>query len=499
MNAEPNVRNDYLNEVLAQQAQVEQELKHQRRLVPAPAAVPAGAVKFRKGAPAGGNESDLTLEESVRVSGARAIDYRITGFWRWKTVVVPPHVYVVHTRRGHAEPITLGLGTAFRYDPSTDAFLLIPASMQTIAINAKCIGSDRQGILVQAYVQWIIDDLATAYRRLDFSDPIDPMRIVNVQLREQAEAVIKDKVATMSIDQVLTDKLPIIEELTQRLRLLAEGTSTGQDTSGLGLKIVTVQIKEAVVSSARLWENLQKPFRAEREKIARVAEVAAQQEITARELESRQAGASAEMETERRLAEHRAAIEQERYDRDQAEQGRRHKLDQEAVQRAIAERNQTEMARKAAELALALKELELCSQRVEREIESIRRQAGLDEARHEQERRRTLASLQLEEERSKAEATRAEREVAVLKARRAVENDLSEGHLRERLIQRLPEIAAALPKPEELRAVSITGDGSGVGPLLGFLASALGIAEDAWKKHTMSNGARTAASELDQR
>src|SRR5205085_2868524 len=192
--------------------------------------------------------------------------------------------------------------------------------------------------------------LATAYRRLDFSDPIDPMRIVNVQLREQAEAVIKDKVATMSIDQVLTDKLPIIEELTQRLRLLAEGTSTGRDTSGLGLKIVTVQIKEAVVSSARLWENLQKPFRAEREKLAR--------------------------------------------------------------------------------LAVTLKELELEAQRVGQEIESLRRRAGLDEAKHELERRRALAALELEEERSKAEAVRREREVALLKARRGVENDLSEVFVR---------------------------------------------------------------------
>src|SRR5262249_14840333 len=192
--------------------------------------------------------------------------------------------------------------------------------------------------------------LAPSYRRLDFADPADPMRIVNVQLREQAEAVIKDKVATMSIDQVLTDKLPIIEELTQRLRLLAEGTSTGRDTSGLGLKIVTVQIKEAVVSSARLWENLQKPFRAEREKIAGLAELGAHQEIAARELEGHQAKTSAEMETERRLAERRAAIEQERYDRERAEQGRRHKLEQEAERLALTERNQTEMARKAAEL-----------------------------------------------------------------------------------------------------------------------------------------------------
>jgi len=479
MSTEPNVHNDYLNEVLVEQAQVEQELKRQ---VPPPVASPPPGRLRRKEA-----IFDLARGESVGAPSPRAIDYRITGFWRWKTVVVPPNVYVVHTRRGHVEPITLGMGTSFPFDPATDAFLLIPASMQTIAINAKCITSERQGVLVQAYVQWIIDDLATAYRRLDFSDSLDPMRIVNVQLREQAEAVIKDKVATMSIDQVLTDKLPIIEELTQRLRLLAEGTSTGRDTSGLGLKIVTVQIKEAVVSSARLWENLQKPFRAEREKIARLAELGEQQKIAARELESRQAGASAEMEAEQCLAERRAAIEQECYNRDQVEKGRRHKLEQEAERLALTERNQTEMARKAAELELTLKGLELEAKRVEQEIESIRRQAGFDEAKHEQERRQVLAALQLEEERSKAEAARGERQVALLKSRRAVENDLSELFVKARLIERLPEVAAAL-KPEELRAVSISGEGGGAGPLLGFVAGALSLAEDVLKKRAASNG-----------
>lgn len=484
MPTEPTVQNDYLNEVLAEQARVEQDLKRQKAAAPTLADISGGEPKARS------MRQYMTPEAPPPgAPSARAIDYRITGWWRWKTVVVPPNVYVVHTRRGHAEPLTLGLGTSFPFNPATDAFLLIPASMQTIAINAKCISSERQGVLVQAYLQWIIDDLAVAYRRLDFSDVADPMRIVNVQLREQAEAVIKDKVATMSIDQVLTDKLPIIEELTQRLRLMAEGTATGRDTSGLGLKIVTVQIKEAVVSSTRLWENLQKPFRAEREKIARLAELGARQEIAARELESRQAGASAEMETERRLAERRAAIEQERYDRDQAEQGRRHKLEQEAERLALDERNRTEMARKAAELELALKALELEAKRVEQEVESIRRQAGLDEAKHEQERRRALAALALEEERSKAEAARREREVALLKARRAVENDVSEVFVKARLVERLPEIAEAL-KPEELRAVSISGDGGGAGQLLGFVAGALGLAEDALKKRAASNGAQ---------
>src|SRR5688572_4514884 len=37
------------------------------------------------------------------------IQVRETGFWLWKRVIVPPNAYVVHTRLGRKEPVTLGL------------------------------------------------------------------------------------------------------------------------------------------------------------------------------------------------------------------------------------------------------------------------------------------------------------------------------------------------------------------------------------------------------
>ena len=210
-------------QVLEQQAhRVDQELR--RAKAPAPGNLAAMAV-----APL----PDRKRCDAVR-RVARTVDYRITGFWHWKTVVVPPNVYVVHTRRGHAEPLHLGLGVSFRYDPATDAFLVVPAAVQTLLINARCICAERQGVLVQAYVQWVVDDIRTAYRKLDFSDSTDPMRIVNVQLREQAEAAIKDKVATMPIDAILTDKQPIIEELTHRLRGVAEGSGMAPPRAAWG-------------------------------------------------------------------------------------------------------------------------------------------------------------------------------------------------------------------------------------------------------------------------
>ncbi|NJR12634.1 hypothetical protein HC776_01770 [bacterium] len=178
---------------------------------------------------------------------------------------------------------------------------MVPAAMQTIGIVANSISREKQGVNILAYVQWQISDFATAYRKLDLSDPRDPLGIVNAQLREQAEAAIKDKIATMSVEDVLTDKAPIIEELTRRLSEVSQGRyqrESGSDTEGLGIKIVTVQIKEARVSSQRLWENLQAPYRHEQEKEARLSYLQMQEQIRSRELTTRQLTETSEAETQ---------------------------------------------------------------------------------------------------------------------------------------------------------------------------------------------------------
>jgi hypothetical protein len=428
--------NEYLEQVMRQQAQVEDELKLRARPAALAAPIPGTSPPGREG----------FLGQSAGPAGGNGVEYRITG-WLWKTVVVPPNVYVVHTRKGASEPVHMGLGVSFGFDPYTDSFLLIPAAVQTLLINARCISAERQGVLVQAYVQWVVEDLKTAYRRLDFSDTSDPMRIVNVQLREQAEAAIKDTVAAMPIDKILSDKQPIIEELTSRLRSVAEGGS-GRD--GLGLKIVTVQIKEAVVSSTRLWENLQKPFRADREKQARLAEIEAGQQVTAQEREAKKQREAGEIEVRRQLDELRSRQEQEAFNREQAEKARRMQSEEELAVR----RHELEAARSA------------------REMESLRRQIELERAQAELEQLR----LDRQAREHSAQAAREALDVEVFHKRRVAENDVSEGSLRAQLISRLPEIASALPKPEELRQVTVSGEGSNA--LAGLVAQLLGVLEN---------------------
>lgn len=462
-------QNVYLEQVIQQQEKVDQELR--RKAAPASFGAPAPLSP----APGGGGPQS-------EPAGGRGVDYHITGSLWWRNVVVPPNVYVIHTRRGHERPVHIGLGISFRFNPYTDAFLIIPAAVQTLLINANCICIERQGVLVQAYVQWIIDDIGVAYRKLDFSDPADPMRVVNVQLREQAEAAIKDKVATMSIDEILSDKQPIIQELTHRLRLVVEGEGEGEQklTGGMGLKIVTVQIKEAVVSSTRVWQNLQIPFRAEREKVAKLAQLESERQVSARELENRARRETEEIEAEQKLAQLRAEQERRQYDLQHAEELRRQKLQEEAQRASIQEQNATAKLHSDAELELALHQAALEKKRIAADIERSQLQSQLDKVQAEREQHVVTAALGLEELRNLAEDSRLRRELARLKTRREIDNTLSPALIQKELIEKLPEIAEHLPAPQEQRTTLISGvgDEGAAAPLLRFLAGALGLVEN---------------------
>ncbi|QXJ21602.1 hypothetical protein AGRA3207_002472 [Actinomadura graeca] len=450
----PDKGNTYLEKVVAQQAVLEDDLRSSRR----PAApAPPGAMPPPPPSPIAKRSRALGAPPG-EVSRPGHVEVRISGFWRWKNVLVPPNAFVVHTRRGRVEPLHVGLGVSFRFNPSTDSFLVVPGATQTILINAYCICRELQGVLVQGYVQWIIQDFGTAYRKLDFGAEDDPMRLVNVQLREQAEAAIKDKVSTMGVRDVLSDKQPIIEELTARLRAVAEGQDNGDQ--GLGLRIVTVQIKEAVVSSSRLWENLQKPYRAEQGQIARLAELEAQEVVEQREMAAARIKETQRLEHERELAELRARNEAELFDTEVAERLRRTKREHDDS-REVAEL-QTETTRHAL--------------RMERERHQEEAETGRLRAEREQELRRMELDAELAMSAARARS-RHEQELLELERERAraeVENGRTPAALQGQLVRTLPEIMSRLPKPDELRTVTVNGaDQASVAGLVTQLAAVI--------------------------
>lgn len=364
-------------------------------------------------------EVDLGAAKAPDAPAANAVNVRIKGFGRWRTVLVPPNAFVVHTRRGRREPVHMGLGISFRFNPYRDSFLVVPGTMQTILLSAYCICQELQGVVVQAYVQWIVEDIAVAYRKLDFGDRKDPMRLVNIQLREQAEAAIKDKVATMSVHEVLSDKQPIIEELTARLRDVAEG--------GLGLRIVTVQIKEAIVSSTRLWENLQKPYRAEQNQIARLAELAAEEVISVRQSQNNLRQGERAEEDARKLAKQRDET-----------QVHAHKLEQERHEQEVA------------------------IGRLRLELEHLMQQLKLD--------------FELAMATARAENSHAVKllEIERAKLRQDINNNQTPEAIQARMIAALPDVVSRLPKPTEVRSVNLGGgDPTSLGGVIAYVREAI--------------------------
>ena len=128
-------RNTYLEQVVAQQERLEQDLRVRRPAVSMAAAAAGAGGAPAPAPPPPGVPARGTPPEPVP-DRAPAVGVRITGFGRWRTVVVPPNAFVVHTRRGRGEPLHVGLGVSFRYHPATDSFLVVPGAMQTILINA---------------------------------------------------------------------------------------------------------------------------------------------------------------------------------------------------------------------------------------------------------------------------------------------------------------------------------------------------------------------------
>jgi hypothetical protein len=120
-----------------------------------------------------------------------------------------------------------------------------------------------------------------------------------------------------------------------------------------------------------------------------------------------------------------------------------------------------------------------------REREAAARRQDVEKALAELERFRLQATIERDDLEHRARAGREERDVELFGKRRAAENELSEAHVKALLIERLPEVAQALPKPRELRSISVGGDGAA--SLTGLLAQLLQVVEGA-VAHSGRNG-----------
>jgi len=391
--------------------------------------------------------------------------------------------------------------------------------MQTIGVVANCITKEKQGINILAYLQWQINDFAKAYKKLDFSELRDPLGIVNAQLREQAEAAIKDKIATMSVEEVLTDKAPIISELTERLKDVAEGIHAGKSTDaadeGLGIKITTVQIREAIVSSETLWTDLQSPFRNEMQKKSRISSLDTENEIKQKEfqtkllIETGKSKTDLEIElirqkeqteiNEVRIKQEaiRFALEQQNNQANTNLEEQTNLNEQASEDRIQARENEIRFKREIEniniEKQLEINKLEFKKQQIEQQALIIAKEAELkvlnENNKINLEKLQTTAliekqtiehqlNLKFEDEKSSLQMKYEFQQAEIEKFRLEIQNLKNNQVLFSELIAELPKIASEMPDISELKVIQTEGNGDqSLNSMSNFITKILAIGE----------------------
>ncbi|OQY45839.1 MAG: hypothetical protein B6242_09365 [Anaerolineaceae bacterium 4572_78] len=348
----------------------------------------------------------------------------------------------------------------------------------------------------------------------------------------------------------IANKAPIIEELTTRLKAVSEGRQHGGDevSEGLGIKIVTVQIREALVSSQRLWQDLQTPFRHQQEKIARMSSLTMQQDIHQKELETKRLSETRETETmvaieqiketkktealELRLSQEdiRTAKEQESIRQDvkveeettamqrdseerlqnqsaKIEQTRKlaalQRTNEEMLKRTLLE-TETKSRQKSLlieqELHVITEENRLAEKQVESQQKRLGEEATLKKLESENrlalqkqedmlkqqiieseiacQRKQHLNELESEREKLRLAQEKQVQEVEIARLRQEVRNSITHGDLSQQLIEQLPEIAAHMPKVQELKVLQTGHDDIVLNALSSFLMKMMALIEN---------------------
>jgi hypothetical protein len=182
-------------------------------------------------------------------------------------VTVAPNEYVVHTRLGNIK--NQGLGQTFFFIPFIDSYIKFSVTPHKINFYADNITQERQGVGIDGFLIWSIEDGNKAYKKIDSSD-LESIDNLSLQLIDISVSIARHTISNMSLNEVLTNREILVEKLTTQLQSII---------GDWGLKIEAIEIKEVRVLSETLFESLQAPYRNDQLRIAEHSRLEAKKSI----------------------------------------------------------------------------------------------------------------------------------------------------------------------------------------------------------------------------
>ena len=237
-------------------------------------------------------------------------------------VSINPDEFVIHYGRGGRIKHT-GRGVSFFCWPG-ETYIAVPSTIRDVNFVADQITSEKQGVRVQGFLAYRIDDFELAYQTLDLKsrsakilmsaekcmeatdyttktsetifklDPNDRLAKTDLILRRLAESVVRHEVSNKTVDQMIGERETVIDSMKEQI---------APTVAKWGLTIETIEFTEVWIRSKTLFQDMQAEYRNEIRKKAEQSTCETEKEVTETRLENEReiARLNAEAQREERI------------------------------------------------------------------------------------------------------------------------------------------------------------------------------------------------------
>jgi len=242
----------------------------------------------------------------------------IVSAYRKFFVSINPDEFVIHYGRGGLIKHS-GRGVSFFCWPG-ETYIAVPSTIRDVNYCADQITVEKQGVRVQGFLAYRIDDFELAYQTLDLRsrtarvlmsaeksieatdystktsetvyklDPNDPLAKTDLILRRLAESVVRHEVSNKTVDQMIGERESVIDSMKEQI---------APTVAKWGLTVETIEFTEVWIRSKTLFQDMQAEYRNEIRKKAEQSTSETEREVTETKLENEREIARMDAEAKR--------------------------------------------------------------------------------------------------------------------------------------------------------------------------------------------------------
>ena len=176
-----------------------------------------------------------------------------------------PNEWLLVIRDGKLVQAGVGLKTFLGL---TDSFVKFPSKVEKVHFNANNVTKEMQGVEIDGFAFWSVyredDGPFRCYKYMQGGD-------ANTNVQAMCESVLRNLIANSSLEEVLRNRNHLRDNMRNDLK---------DQFKGWGVWLETVEITEVIISSTRLFTDLQADFRQKTKLKAEEIELASTEKIT---------------------------------------------------------------------------------------------------------------------------------------------------------------------------------------------------------------------------